>query len=118
MILIVQKDFTKVTELIRKCHLADIDEKKIFVTIEPLEIRRYLNTKSITHILIDSSIYNYEISNLIKEFDVKTIITNTTSSQKTIRLITDKTLNYMDRNASPSVIKALLNPYPIIENVS
>ena len=111
-ILLVQKDLKDIVSLSQKCIEAGFDENKIYATVSCDDISRFLNTKSISTIIIDSDLYNLKtatnIVNHALSDNLKTILVKSESSQKTIRMIMDKNLKYISMNINAKDLMAIL----------
>jgi hypothetical protein len=85
-------------DITEKCIEAGISEKNIFSVTEAESAERYLEIAGISYVIIDASLYNYVIASVIEKFSdyfpIQVIITNSKSGQKTIRMVSNKTLTY------------------------
>lgn len=99
-VLIIQEDLNAITEIAEKCIEAGICEKNIFSVTEADSAQRYLEIAGISYVIIDANMYNFVIASVIEQFSeyfpIKTIITNSTLEQKTLRMMNDKSLTFAD----------------------
>lgn len=99
-ILLVQDDLKKIVEFAQKCVEADVDESSIFATVNPEDIPRFLNTKNISTIIIDSDLYNLNSASVIKNYSleqpIQVLLITSNMSKKTIRMIMDRNLKYIN----------------------
>lgn len=101
-ILLVQDDLKKIVGFAQKCVEAGIDESSILATVNPEDISRFLNTKNISVIIIDSDLYNLNSASIIKNYsleqDLQVLLVTSQMTKKTIRMIMDKNLKYINAN--------------------
>ncbi len=99
-VLIIQEDLNTIAEITEKCIEAGIAEKHIFSVTECDSAQRYLEIAGISYVIIDANMYNFVIASVIEQFSeyfpIQTIITNSTLEQKTLRMMNDKSLTYID----------------------
>ncbi len=99
-VLIIQEDLNTIAEITQKCIEAGISEKNIFSVTESDSAQRYLEIAGISYVIIDANMYNFVIASVIEQFSeyfpIQTIITNSTLEQKTIRMMNDKSLTFID----------------------
>ncbi len=103
-ILIVRDDLCKVVDFAQKSIEAGVDEAKVFATIEPCDIIRFLNTKSIAAVIIDSEMYNLNTASILKNYsqvqELQILLLTDSKSKRTIRMMMDKNLKYVNSNIS------------------
>ena len=99
-VLIIQENLNTIAEITEKCIEAGISEKNIFSVTEAESAQRYLEIAGISYVIIDANMYNFVIASVIEQFSeyfpIQTIITNSTLEQKTIRMMNDKSLTFID----------------------
>ncbi len=99
-VLIIQEDLNTIAEITEKCIEAGISEKNIFSVTEADSAQRYLEIAGISYVIIDANMYNFVIASVIEQFSeyfpIQTIITNSTLEQKTLRMMNDKSLTFID----------------------
>ncbi len=99
-VLIIQENLNTIAEITQKCIEAGISEKNIFSVTEAESAQRYLEIAGISYVIIDANMYNFVIASVIEQFSeyfpIQTIITNSTLEQKTIRMMNDKSLTFID----------------------
>ncbi len=97
-VLLIQNNLQMLADITEKCIEAGISEKNIFSVTEAESAERYLEIAGISYVIIDASLYNYVIASVIEKFSdyfpIQVIITNSKSGQKTIRMVSNKTLTY------------------------
>lgn len=99
-ILLIQNDIQALSELTQKCLEAGISERNIFSVTETESAQRYLEIAGISYVIIDADMYNYVIASTISEFSeyfpIQTVITNAKPEQKTLRMMSDKSLTFLN----------------------
>ena len=99
-VLIIQEDLNTIAEITEKCIEAGISEKNIFSVTEADSAQRYLEIAGISYVIIDANMYNFVIASVIEQFSeyfpIQTIITNSTLEQRTLRMMNDKSLTFID----------------------
>lgn len=114
-ILLVQDNLKKIVGFSQKCVEAGIDESSIFATVYPEDIARFLNTKNISTIIIDSELYNLNTASVIKSYsseqDIRILLVTSMMSKKTIRMIMDKNLKYINQSISSNDLGKILSRF-------
>ena len=99
-ILLIQNDIQALSELTQKCLEAGISERNIFSVTETESAQRYLEIAGISYVIIDADMYNYVIASTISVFSeyfpIQTVITNAKPEQKTLRMMSDKSLTFLN----------------------
>ena len=99
-ILLIQNDIQALSELTQKCLEAGISERNIFSVTETESAQRYLEIAGISYVIIDADMYNYVIASTISEFSeyfpIQPVITNAKPEQKTLRMMSDKSLTFLN----------------------
>lgn len=99
-ILLIQKDIRAISDLTERCLESGISERNIFSVTEIESAERYLEIAGISYVVIDADMYNYVIASIIDKFSeyfpIQTIITNAKSEQKTLRMMNDKSLVFVN----------------------
>ena len=99
-ILLIQKDIIAISELTEKCIESGISERNIFSVTEIESAERYLEIAGISYVVIDADMYNYVVASVIEKFSeyfpIQIIINNSKSEQKTLRMMSDKSLVYIN----------------------
>ena len=99
-VLLIQKDIKAVSELTEKCLETGICEKNIFAVSDADSAERYLEIAGISYVIVDADMYNYVVASIIEKFSeyfpIHTIITNAKPEQKTLRMMNDKSLTFID----------------------
>ena len=99
-ILLIQNDIKAISELTEKCIEAGISERNIFSVTEAENAERYLEIAGISYVIINADMYNYVVASVIEKFSeyfpIQTIITNAKPEQKTLRMMNDKSLIFIN----------------------
>lgn len=99
-ILLIQNDLKRLSELSEKCLEAGICDKNIFSVSETESAERYLEIAGISYVIIDADLYNFVIADTINKFSeyfpIQTVITNARPEQKTLRMLNDKSLTFLN----------------------
>ncbi len=99
-ILLIQDDIQALSSLTEKCLDAGISERKIFSVSEADSAQRYLEIAGISYVVIDADLYNYVVAETINKFSeyfpIQTVITNAKPEQKTLRMMNDKSLIFLN----------------------
>lgn len=108
-VLLIQEDLNMVAELTERCLEAGISEKNIFSVSEADAAERYLEIAGISYIIIDADMYNYVLASVIEKFSeyfpIQTVITNSKPEQRTLRMMSDKTLTFLTSlNELPEIL--------------
>ncbi len=123
-ILLVREDLCKVVEFAQKCVEAGIDETDIFATIDSSDIIRFLNTKAISTVIIDSDLYNLNTASILKQYsqfqNIQILLITDSKAKKTIRMIMDKNLKYLNPGICPSDLAKIIVPFevPVLKKVA
>ncbi len=121
-VLLIQKDIKAVSELTEKCLETGICEKNIFAVSDADSAERYLEIAGISYVIVDADMYNYVVASIIEKFSeyfpIHTIITNAKPEQKTLRMMNDKTLTFI--NSYDEILDVVQDnsrilPYPYSE---
>ena len=99
-ILLIEEDIKAVSELTEKCLEAGISEKNIFSVNEIESAERYLEIAGISYVVINADLYNFIIASTIEKFSeyfpIHVIIRNAKPEQKTLRMMNDKSLTFIN----------------------
>ena len=99
-ILLIQKDIVAISELTAKCLESGISERNIFSVTEIESAERYLEIAGISYVVIDADMYNYVVASVIEKFSeyfpIQTVINNAKPEQKTLRMMNDKSLVFIN----------------------
>ena len=99
-ILLIQKDIKTISELTEKCTDAGVSERNVFYVTEAEAAERYLEIAGISYVIIDADMYNYVVASTIEKFSeyfpIQTIINNAKSEHKTLRMMNDKSLVFIN----------------------
>lgn len=99
-VLLIQEDLNTTAELTEKCLEAGISEKNIFSVTEADSAERYLEIAGISYVIIDADMYNYVVASVIEKFSeyfpIQTVITNSKPEQRTLRMMNDRSLTFLD----------------------
>ena len=99
-ILLIQKDIKAISELEEVCMNAGISERNIFSVTETESAERDLEIAGISYVIVDADIYNFVVASVIEKFSeyfpIQTIITNAKPEQKTLRMMNDKSLVFVN----------------------
>lgn len=99
-VLLIQDDIQRLSELTQKCVEFGISERNVFSVTETDSAERYLEIAGISYVIIDADLYNYVVASTINKFSeyfpIKTVITNAKPEQKTLRMMNDKSLIFID----------------------
>ncbi len=113
-ILIVQDDLQKIVNFSEKCLKAGIDESGIYATVYATDIYRLLSTKNISTIIIDSEFYNLSTAATLAKFSaekgLQVLLVTSNRFKKTIRMIMDRNLRYINPNISYKDLGIILKP--------
>jgi len=114
-ILLVQSDLNKIVSMSEKCISAGIDDETIYATIYGEDIQKFLMSKGIGTVIIDSDMYNMETASILKAYsslsDLDVILVTKTSMKKTIRMIMDENLKYINAEISSENLARVLGIY-------
>lgn len=125
-VLIIQEDLNETALITEKCFEAGISEKNIFTVTESDSAERYLEIAGISYVIIDANMYNYVVEAIIDKFSeyfpIQTIITNSKPEQKTLRMMNNKTLTFVESYEEiPQILQkrsATIISYPATSNQS
>jgi hypothetical protein len=99
-VLLIQDDIKTIADITAVCLDAGISERHIFSVAEADSAERYLEIAGISCVVVDASLYNYVVSSTIEKFSqyypIKTVITNAKPEHKTLRMLNDKSLTFVD----------------------
>lgn len=99
-VLLIQDDIKAIADITAVCLDAGISERHIFSVSEADSAERYLEIAGISCVVVDASLYNYVVSSTIEKFSqyypIKTVITNAKPEHKTLRMLNDKSLTFVD----------------------
>lgn len=99
-ILLIQDNLQTLSLLSGKCIEAGISENNIFSVAETESAQRYLEIAGISYIIINADLYNFVIESTINEFSeyfpIHVIITDAKPEQKTLRMLNDKSLTFLN----------------------
>ena len=99
-VLIIQEDLNLIAEITAKCIEAGISEKNIFSVTEADSAERYLEIAGISYVIIDAEMYNFVMVSIIERFSeyfpIQIIITNSNTEQRTLRMVNDKSLTFIN----------------------
>lgn len=121
-VLLIQKDIKAVSELTEKCLETGICEKNIFAVSDADSAERYLEIAGISYVIVDADMYNYVVASIIEKFSeyfpIHIIITNAKPEQKTLRMMNDKSLTFI--NSYDEILDVVQDnsrilPYPYSE---
>ncbi len=113
-ILIVQSDLQRIVNFSQKCLEAGVDESSLYATVYVEDILGLLSTKNISTIIVDADFYNLETASILKYFseekNLRVLLVTSNQFRKTIRMIMDKNLKYINPNISACDLNLVLNP--------
>lgn len=99
-ILLIQNNIKTLSELIQECINCGISEQDIYSVTEPESAERYMEIAGISHIIVDAGLYNVVVEAAVEKFSeyfpITVIITNADETNKTIRMLSDKSLRYLN----------------------
>ena len=99
-ILLIENDIQAVSQLTESCIEAGISERNIFSVSEIESAERYLEIAGISYVIINADLYNFVIASVIEKFSayfpIQVIITNAKPEQKTLRMMNDKSLIFIN----------------------
>jgi len=114
-ILLVQSDLNKIVSMSEKCISAGIDDETIYATVYGEDIQKFLMGKGIGTVIIDADMYNMESASILKTYsslsDLDVILVTKTSMRKTIRMIMDENLKYINAEISSEDLAKVLGIY-------
>ena len=117
-VLLIQNDIKAIAEYTEKCVMSGISERNIFAVSDAESAERYLEIAGISHVVVDANLYNFMVASIIEKFSeyfpIQTIITNAKAEQKTLRMLSDKSLTYV--NNPEELTNALLGQYQKVAN--
>lgn len=109
-VLLIQDDIKAVADISAVCLDAGISERHIFSVVDADSAERYLEIAGISCVVVDASLYNYVVSSTIEKFSqyypIRTVITNAKPEHKTLRMMNDKSLAFVD--TSEELVNAIL----------
>lgn len=111
-VLLVQQDLKDVVNLTELLIDAGVDDTKIHNACNYSALEHYLSIGEVTHIVIDAHLYNYSMSSLINEYNdgqIEVYVNNFENMPKTIRLMTDKLIQYLPQNTSSFEINRMFS---------
>ena len=110
-VLLIQDDIKTIADITAVCLDAGISERHIFSVSEADSAERYLEIAGISCVVVDASLYNYVVSSTIEKFSqyypIKTVITNAKPEHKTLRMLNDKSLAFVD--TKEELVNAIFN---------
>lgn len=99
-VLLIQNDLMRLSELSEKCLEAGICDRNIFSVSETESAERYLEIAGVSYVIIDADLFNFVIADTINKFSeyfpIQTVITNAKPEQKTLRMLSDKSLTFLN----------------------
>ncbi len=114
-ILLVQSDLNKIVSMSEKCISAGIDDETIYATVYGEDIQKFLMSKGIGTVIIDADMYNMETASILKAYssfsDLDVILVTKTAMKKTIRMIMDENLKYINAEISSEDLARVLGIY-------
>ena len=117
-VLLIQNDIKAIAEYTEKCVESGVSERNIFAVSDAESAERYLEIAGISHVVVDANLYNFMVSSIIEKFSeyfpIQTIITNAKAEQKTLRMLSDKSLTYVSTPEELPI--ALLGQYQKVAN--
>lgn len=117
-VLLIQNDIKAVAEYTEKCVESGVSERNIFAVSDAESAERYLEIAGISHVIVDANLYNFMVASIVEKFSeyfpIQTIITDAKPEQKTLRMLSDKSLTYV--NAPEELPMAILGQYPKVAN--
>ena len=117
-VLLIQDDIKSIAEYTEKCVESGISERNIFAVSDAESAERYLEIAGISHVIVDANLYNFVVSSIVEKFSeyfpIQTIITNAKAEQKTLRMLSDKSLTYV--STPEELPMALFDQYKKVAN--
>lgn len=117
-VLLIQNDIKAIAEYTEKCVESGVSERNIFAVSDAESAERYLEIAGISHVIVDANLYNFMVSSIVEKFSeyfpIQTIITNAKAEQKTLRMLNDKSLTYV--NTPEELPMAILGQYQKVAN--
>lgn len=114
-VLLVQSDLNRIVSMSEKCISAGIDDETIYATIYGEDIQKFLMSKGIGTVIIDSDMYNMTTASILRAYseqsDLDVILVTKTSMRKTIRMIMDENLKYINAEISSEDLAKVLGIY-------
>ena len=111
-VLIVTENLSEQVLLTTKCIDADISEKNIIAVSSVFDIERCLSN-SLTHIIIDSQLYSYFVSNMLEKYIeanlISIIVFHGEDDTRTIRLITDSRIRHINGATTPLLLRKMFD---------
>ena len=99
-VLLIQDDIKAIADITAVCLDAGISERHIFSVADADSAERYLEIAGISCVVVDAGLYNYVVSSTIEKFSqyypIKIVITNAKPEHKTLRMLNDKSLTFVD----------------------
>lgn len=99
-ILLINDNLQAIANITEKCLEAGIEERNIFSINETESTERYLEIAGISYVIIDANMYNYLVAETINKFSeyfpIQTIIIKENPEQKTLRMLNDKSLSFVN----------------------
>ena len=114
-VLLIQNDIKAIAEYTEKCVESGVSERNIFAVSDAESAERYLEIAGISHVVVDANLYNFMVSSIIEKFSeyfpIQTIITNANPEQKTLRMMNDKSLVFVNSiEELPEVLNRRITP--------
>lgn len=114
-LLLVQSDLKKIVAMSEKCICAGVDDEVIYATVCGDDIQKFLMGKNIGTVIIDSEMYNMGTASILKAYskvsDLKVILVTTSFARKTIRMIMDEDLKYINAEIKCTDLSRVLGIY-------
>lgn len=99
-VLLIQNNIKSLSQITQACINCGVSEKNIFSVTETESAERYLEIAGISYVIIDAGLYNYAVESVINKFSdyfpITVIVNNCEESQKTLRMMSNKNLLFMD----------------------
>lgn len=114
-VLLVQNDLKKIVSFAEKCINAGVNEEDIYATVYAEDITRFLKTKGISTIIIDSEQYNLDSATVIKNFSqeshLQLLLVTPNKMKKTLRMLMDKNIKYINSEINSIDLAKVLGYY-------
>lgn len=98
-LLLVQNDLKKIVNFSEKCINAGVDENSIYATVYAEDIDKFVKSKEINTVIIDSELYNLNSASILRSYaqekKLKVLLVTSAFTKKTIRMLMDKNLEYI-----------------------
>ena len=118
MIYLIQNNFKNLTYYQNLLLSNEVKENQIISQIDSFGIDKQIENNNFSHVFINSSYYNFYTSTIFeKNKNINVIITDINENPKTIRLVYNRYLKYIDKYNAKYEILNILNSLNSLNNI-